>query len=333
MHKDKLSDEPARLAALDRYRILDTPVAEPFEKITALVKDIMNVPICAVSLIDRERQWFKSVQGLGVKETDRSISFCTHAIKRDVPFLVPDAHLDPLFAANPLVVGDPFIRSYAGAQLRSPDGYNVGALCVIDIVPRSYSEPQLAILSSFAALVVDELELRLIAERDVLTGALTRRGFITKVENEIRLAQSGDRTATLAILDIDHFKRVNDRFGHPAGDEVLKAVVGVCEDQLEGSAWFGRIGGEEFAILLPEIGERDACVKIESIRRALEHLLIPVAGGIRVTASFGVAEWDGDIARSNEWLCKADEALYVAKREGRNRLSAASNVGRSTAAA
>ena len=333
MHRNQLNDEPGRLAALDRYRVLDTPVAAPFEKITALVKDIMNVPICAVSLIDRERQWFKSVQGLSVKETDRSISFCTHAIKRDVPFLVPDAQLDPLFAENPLVVGDPFIRSYAGAQLRSPDGYNVGALCVIDIVPRTYSEPQLAILSSFAALVVDELELRLIAERDLLTGALTRRGFITTVENEIRLSQAGDRTATLVILDIDHFKRVNDRFGHLAGDEVLKAVVELCESELADTASFGRIGGEEFAILLPEIGERDACAKIEAIRRGIERLLIPVAGGIRVTASFGVAELDGDIARSNEWLGKADEALYVAKRGGRNRLSAASNVGRSPAVA
>ena len=333
MHRDQLSDEPGRLAALDRYRILDTPVAEPFEKITLLVKDIMNVPICAVSLIDRERQWFKSVQGLGVKETDRSISFCTHAIKLDVPFLVPDAHLDPLFAENPLVVGDPYIRSYAGAQLRSPDGYNVGALCIIDTVPRTYSETQLAILSSFAGLVVDELELRLIAERDLLTGALTRRGFLSKVENEIRLAQAGDKTAALAILDIDHFKHVNDRFGHPAGDEVLKAVVEVCERKLADTASFGRIGGEEFAFLLPELGEREACAEIERVRRAIERLVIPVAGGIRVTASFGVAELDGNIARSNDWLGKADEALYVAKRAGRNRLSAASNARQSTAVA
>lgn len=120
MLNPKLSDEAGRIAALKRYAVLDTPAAEPFDKITSLVKDVLGVPICAVSLVDRERQWFKSMQGLDVTETARSISFCTHTIKNDTPLLVENAEIDLLFKSNPLVVGPPYIRSYAGAPLRTP---------------------------------------------------------------------------------------------------------------------------------------------------------------------------------------------------------------------
>src|SRR5690349_6483011 len=177
MRESKLADEEGRLAALNRYEILDTPPEAPFEKITSLVQDVLQVPICAVSLVDREQQWFKSIQGLDTRRTPRSISFCTHTIRTDEALIVPDALHDPRFSANPLVLGEPHIRSYAGVPLQSPDGYNVGALCAIDVVPRTFSDAQLAILRSFATLVVDQLELRRIAVRDHLTGALTRRGL------------------------------------------------------------------------------------------------------------------------------------------------------------
>ena len=180
MFDSRLLDEPARLAALDRYGILDTPRAEPFDRITSLVRDVLGVPICAVSLVDRERQWFKSTQGIDVTETPRSMSFCSHTILDPGLLVVPNAIDDHRFTNNPLVTGAPHIRSYAGAPLRTPDGYNVGALCAIDTVPRDFSEAQLGILSSFAVLVVDELELRRVAETDHLTGALSRRGFLTR---------------------------------------------------------------------------------------------------------------------------------------------------------
>lgn len=101
----KLQDEAGRMAALKRYDVLDTPPEQPFDKITSLVKNVLGVPICAVSLVDRERQWFKSIQGLDVRETPRSISFCTHTIQAAEPLIVSDALEDPRFRSNPLVPG------------------------------------------------------------------------------------------------------------------------------------------------------------------------------------------------------------------------------------
>jgi diguanylate cyclase (GGDEF)-like protein len=315
----KLQDEEGRIAALERYAVLDTAPEEPFEKITSLVQSVLGVPICAVSLVDRERQWFKSIQGLDARETPRSISFCTHTIRTDEPLIVSDALQHPCFRTNPLVLGEPNIRSYAGVPLRTPDGYNVGALCAIDTVPRDYSEAQIGILKSFASLVVDELELRRIAERDHLTHALTRRGFVDQMKKEIARFQRYGRGSALVLMDIDHFKSVNDGFGHPAGDEVLKAVAAACMQHLRENDAFGRLGGEEFGILLTETDAVGALDAAEKLRRAIEQLTVDVAGGLRVTSSFGVASLPSAVAKPEDWIAEADRALYAAKHAGRNR--------------
>jgi diguanylate cyclase (GGDEF)-like protein len=315
----KHRDEEGRIAALERYAVLDTPPEEPFEKITALVQSVLSVPVCAVSLVDRERQWFKSIQGLDARETPRDVSFCTHTIKTDEPLVVPDALAHPCFATNALVLGPPHVRAYAGVPLQTPDGYNVGALCAIDMVPRDFSDAQIGILKSFASLVVDELELRRIAERDHLTHALTRRGFVEQMKKEIARCHRHGRESVLVMMDIDHFKAVNDGHGHPAGDEVLKAVSATCLKELRENDVFGRLGGEEFGVLLTEtdpVGGLDAA---EKLRRAIEALTIDVAGGLRVTASFGMASLGARLLSPEEWIAEADRALYEAKRGGRNR--------------
>ena len=315
----KLGDEEGRIAALERYAVLDTAPEAPFEKITSLVQSVMDVPICAVSLVDRERQWFKSIQGLDAKETPRSVSFCTHTIKTDEPLIVPDALLHPCFKTNALVLGAPHIRSYAGVPLQTPDGYNVGALCAIDTKPRDFSEAQIGILKSFASLVVDELELRRIAERDHLTHALTRRGFLEQMKKEIARCHRHNRESVLVLMDIDHFKAVNDGFGHPAGDEVLKAVSAACIQNLRENDVFGRLGGEEFGILLTETDTVGGLEAAEKLRKAIEQLTVDVAGGIRVTSSFGLASLAAGDTEPEAWIAEADRALYAAKRAGRNR--------------
>ena len=276
------------------------------------------MPICAVSLVDRERQWFKSTQGIDVTETPRSMSFCSHTILDPGLLVVPNAIDDHRFSNNPLVTGAPHIRSYAGAPLRTPDGYNVGALCAIDTVPRDFSEAQLGILSSFAVLVVDELELRRVAETDHLTGALSRRGFLNQAQMEIERFRRGNRGAVLALLDIDHFKSVNDSYGHPAGDTVLQAVTRACTSHLRANDCFGRLGGEEFGILLSETDEEGGKLAAEKIRKMIADQLMPVGGGIRVTASFGLSALGGNFDTAARWVAEADQALYRAKGAGRN---------------
>jgi diguanylate cyclase (GGDEF)-like protein/PAS domain S-box-containing protein len=152
--------EPQRLAALRRYAVLDTDAERPFDRITSLAARLLDVPIALVSLIDVDRQWFKACIGSADRETDRDLAFCAHAIMVDEPLVVHDARQDPRFRDNPWVLGAPNVRFYAGAQLRTPSGFNIGTLCVLDTRPRALDSDQLMILQDLAAVVVDELELR-----------------------------------------------------------------------------------------------------------------------------------------------------------------------------
>ena len=157
--------EATRLSVLRRYDILDTPPEEAFERIVKLTTVIFGVPIALVSLVDRERQWFKACYGLDVRETSREVSFCAHAIQSDEVMVVPDTTQDPRFMDNALVTGGPGIRFYAGAPLKTPDGHSLGSLCIIDTKPRAvFTEIQQEILADLAAQVMDELELRLVGE-------------------------------------------------------------------------------------------------------------------------------------------------------------------------
>ena len=150
-------DETQRLKALRDLLILDTPPEERFDRISAFAAQEFGVPMALVSLVDRDRQWFKSNFGLEACETPRDISFCGHAVTLSAPLVVPDALEDPRFANNPLVTGHPYVRFYAGAGLRLPCGHVVGTLCVIDRRPRIFDRLDVALLCGLRDLVVEEL--------------------------------------------------------------------------------------------------------------------------------------------------------------------------------
>ena len=152
------ADEADRQKALETYGILDTPAEQGFDDLTAVAAQVCDVPIALVSLIDGERQWFKSKVGLCVSETSRDAAFCAYAIQRDEPLIIRDATLDPRTQDNPLVTGEPFIRFYAGVPLRNADGFALGTLCVIDTRPRDLSAAQLRALQTLARQAVTALE-------------------------------------------------------------------------------------------------------------------------------------------------------------------------------
>ncbi|MDB5932170.1 MAG: hypothetical protein JWR60_3877, partial [Polaromonas sp.] len=153
----KPPDELERMSELEGLCLLDTQPEERFDRLTRLAKRLFGVNTVLVSLIDHERQWFKSRQGLDVPETPRNISFCGHAILSDAPFILEDAPADPRFADNPLVTGPLGIRFYAGMPLQGPNGYKVGTLCLIDQAPRGFTPEDTAALRDLAALVMLEL--------------------------------------------------------------------------------------------------------------------------------------------------------------------------------
>lgn len=161
-------NEPERLEALRRYRVLDTPPGQPFEDLALLASHICGTPVALVSLVDADRQWFKARVNFEKPETPREVAFCAHAILGNDVFVVPDARADRRFAENPMVAGDAGIRFYAGAPLVTSDGFAVGTLCVMDRKPRTLTAEQTEALRALSRQVVAQLELgrRLKLERE-----------------------------------------------------------------------------------------------------------------------------------------------------------------------
>jgi len=209
------SDESQRLDALFEYRILDTAAESSFDDIVRVAATVCSTPAAMVTFVDASRQWFKSVQGLDLRETHRDVSFCAHAIGGAQVFVVPDATKDARFADNPLVNGPPHIRYYAGAPLVSPEGYAVGTLAVIDFTPRTPAPREIEALQILSRQVVAQLELRRHATRQ------QRRAFAA--ENDLQAAAAEHRllfnSALDAIITIDAAGRVAD--WNPAAEQLF----------------------------------------------------------------------------------------------------------------
>lgn len=155
-----IANEAERLNALRQYKILDTDPEQAFDDLTLIAAQICGTPIALISLVDEDRQWFKSRVGVEARESSRSISFCAHAIGQEGIFTVPDALEDERFRDNPMVKGAPHIRFYAGAPITTQDGYALGTLCVVDYVPRQLTESQNHALRALERQVTAQLELR-----------------------------------------------------------------------------------------------------------------------------------------------------------------------------
>lgn len=243
-------DETQRLMSLHSLRILDTPSEQRFDRITRMAQRLFGVEICLISLVDSERQWFKSKQGLDACETSREISFCGHAILEDKVFIVEDASVDPRFADNPLVTGAPNIRFYAGAPIRGPHGYRIGTLCLIHSSPHSLSVEDQETLGDLAAMVEDELAMASQVTVDDLTQVANRRGFNTVARHLLSLCRRTGTHAELVFFDLDRFKHINDTHGHAAGDTVLKHFARLLIKCFRSADVVARLGGDEFVVLL-----------------------------------------------------------------------------------
>lgn len=209
------ANETERLEALRRYGLLDTPAEEAFEDLTQLAGFICGTPISLISLIDADRQWFKSRIGLAVPETPRDLAFCAHAILQDGVFVVRDATQDQRFVGNPLVTGDPNIKFYAGSPIVTSDGMRLGTICVIDREPRELTPGQLSALEALSRQVMAQIELRkrfsdiedAYAKLEALDQLKTQ--FVSMVSHELRTPMTsirGGLQLVLQSLDASRFE-------------------------------------------------------------------------------------------------------------------------------
>ncbi|MGB0521475.1 MAG: ATP-binding protein [Flammeovirgaceae bacterium] len=229
-------NEQERINNLLQYNILDTSPEEKFDELVRLASQICNTPISLVSLIDHERQWFKAKVGLTVDETHREQAFCAHAIMDDKPFIVSDATQDERFANNPLVTGSPDIRFYAGIPLKSPAGFNLGTLCVIDQKPRELTSEQLMALQTLANQVISQMELALKVRE--LQGALSevndKNHELQKAINDLRRTQNqlieSEKMSSLGQLTAGIAHEINNPVnfisaGSQALNDILQTII------------------------------------------------------------------------------------------------------------
>ncbi len=308
------NNEERRVAELRRLDILDTPPEERFDRLTRLAQRLFDVPIALVSLVESDRQWFKSKQGLDAGETTREVSFCAHAILGDDVLMVTDARQDPRFADNPLVHDNPSIRFYAGCPIESPSGHKLGTLCVIDRRPRELDEEEVETLRDLAGMVERELAAIRMATTDPLTGLSNRRGFHLVAGQLLAVAQRIGTSACLAFIDLDGLKQINDELGHEAGDHAIVDAASILNSTFRESDVLARLSGDEFCVLFTASSGLDSKTATERLTRKLEAHNEKVTRPYRLSLSFGYADFDPAApVPLDELLKQADAAMYRQK--------------------
>jgi diguanylate cyclase (GGDEF)-like protein len=312
---DTPKDEEARLKTLRSLNILDTSPEERFDRLTRMAKRMFSVPIALVSLVDEDRQWFKSCLGLDVSETSRDISFCGHAILGDEIFIIPDTRKDERFVDNPLVINDPKIRFYAGCPLRFTDGSKLGTLCIIDREPRALSESDLEFLKDLALTAERELAAIQLATLDDLTNIPNRRGFMMVGQHSLKLCVREKIPASLVYLDLNNFKLINDTFGHAEGDRALIILANQISAVCRESDLFARLGGDEFVMLFINVAKDLAESIVVRLQQSLEEYIKKINLDYEITFSHGTVEFSIDKHNSIEELLEnGDSLMYEYKK-------------------
>jgi diguanylate cyclase (GGDEF)-like protein len=333
-----VSEGQARLESLRRMLTLGGPKEEDFLRVTRLACRLFRVPIAYVSIIDGQSQVMMSPVGMRPQTLPREQSMCQQVVDLGSLILCADARGDARFAAAHNVVNPPYIRSYMGQPVRNAEGHMIGALCVADPEPNRFAEEDGRLLVDLTFLLEATIALRYLsfsheqalklasrageaALTDSLTGVLNRRGILDMANHAYARCRHENRCFSMALLDLDHFKQVNDSHGHLAGDAVLREAARRLQGALRGGDIVGRWGGEEFLVVFPGL----AAEMLQEVGDKLVHAVrgeVPWQGGtLPLSASVGLVGVSRlhEVFNEETLLDAADQALYLAKERGRGR--------------
>jgi len=330
------TDDKQRLAALHRYDALAAPSTEDFTFLTELAAKVCDVPYAFITLIDSEQAYVKSFTGLELDKLPRNQCYCSLAVLGEEATEICDLTQDARTATMALTVEAPFMRMYSSVPLVSSDGYAIGTLCVMNTRPGCLSSTQRDMLRRLARQVMALIELRanekmlkgsmreleLLATTDELTGLHNRRSLMHRLKFEVARTRRFRTPLSAVMIDVDHFKQINDRHGHLAGDGVLAGIGRLIRENIRVIDVAGRYGGEELCILLPNTPPEGARKFAETLRVRIEaQVHLDGERQVPVTASLGIGSFNHmDIDDADSLLRQADAALYLAKQNGRNRV-------------
>ncbi|MGQ5523991.1 sensor domain-containing diguanylate cyclase [Chitinimonas sp. PSY-7] len=344
MEKPPLPDnEPARIASLQNMQLLDTPGEETFDRITRLAKSVFDVPIALVSIVDVNRQWFKSCIGLPVKETGRDISFCGHTILRNETMVISDPLLDNRFADNPLVTGEPGIRFYAGYPIKNSEGFAIGTLCIIDRKPRTLDGTQLQALQDLGTCTEEallswqinkgrwvRLEDKEASGHQLLDpdlGIWLSAPLMSLFERELARTRVQRLSFSVAVISLDRYNEYVALFGAQTGNEMLQMVVSRLRPQIQGDWTLGRYKQDEL-LLFAAVSSQQLYDTASTLYAALNKL-DPISGRadrmvVETSTSIGIVSVDfagyEQAFTSSDLLSAANAALFQARNEKGNRI-------------
>ena len=346
-------NESERLLALEDYDILDTLPEQAYDDIARLAAFICGVDKAMIAFLDAERKWHKARYNIAAEEVPRGFAICSRTIMGSEPLIVPDTLEDSRVKDIGMVTHPPHVRFYAGVPLIDDAGMVLGTLCAVDTRPQTISEEQTRALIALGNQVMQLLrlrkslkvlearerqlyesrqrldsansELRRLTLTDELTGLNNRRAFNSELSREIHHAGTRETPLSLLVIDIDHFKILNDNRGHSFGDQVLIRVAELLQQRVRHQDFCARYGGEEFVILLPDTPLQGALKLAEACRQSIQENRFD---GEQLTISIGIAEYKGQAAEA--LFDSADKALLDAKRQGRNCIVSGSATGSTT---
>ena len=291
-------NEDERQKALKALGILDSDPEERFDRFTRLARRLFEVPIAVVSLVDCDRQWFKSITGLEVRETPRSVSFCGHAILGPEVMVVPDAQLDDRFRDNPLVTGAPYIRFYAGHPLTLAPDIAVGTLCLIDTKPRHFGEEDRIMLQDLGHMVITELLTTQYITVDVVTGLSNRLGLIALGGHALSLCRRMGKAAVLVAFDL----------GPVEDDSFLQAFGQVLIRTLRDADLVARVRDGVFVSLVSDCPADELPIVLGRVEEKYDGMLKDIPGGGSKNFRIGSVAFDPRRHASIESLLEAAEA-------------------------
>lgn len=304
-------NEEERLASLYLIDLIGKNGIARFDRLTRLARQLFDVPIAVLSLLDKDRQWILSAAGTDIEETPRTVSFCAHAILKEGVFVIRDTLQDPRFCENPFVKNEPHLRFYAGCPVRLPDGMIAGIICVVDTAPRFFSSDEVNAMLDLAAIVEDEFESISLVMTDGTTGLLNRRGFLQRGERQIQQLAKKDSPYVVITFHVLNIVSISDLLGTGESEAAIRKFSAILALTAGSQAISTHVGGGCFHVLVEKTDDFTADKFLFDLQNEVDIYNKNTAKLYNLNYSYGMADSEDDgYCSLHDMIDRSDKVTY-----------------------